>query len=135
MIASVIFALAVYALGFLDLKATVLTIAFFIIISIMTPYWWIVFTMIGYSAIIAVTVFKHNEKQKKRGNELASGKKRTYKSVIGKVAIPAVAAIFNAPGLFVSAIFFGVADSVASEIGVLSNNWPKLITSWKTVNP
>ena len=134
-IIAVVYAVTVFILGFFDLKATGLNLALFLLVSLSAQGQWIILILIGYTAILLVTIFKHKEKEKIREVNYDIVAKRNYKSIIGKVAVPAIAAILNMPGLFISAILFGVADTFANEIGVLSNQSPKLITSLREVKP
>ncbi len=134
-IIAIIYALSGFILHFFDLKATSLNLALFLIIALSPQGWWITLVLIGYTVIIAVTIFKHKEKERIREVNYENVSKRTYKSIIGKVAVPTIAAILNMPGLFISTIFFGVADTFASEVGVLSKQPPRLITSLKEVKP
>lgn len=130
-----LFASVAFAFKFLHFGATCLTVLFFLIISIAAPDWWIILTMIGYAAIFSATAYKHEEKELIRGTKYQNVSRRSYTSILGKVLVPAVTAVFNMPGFFVSAILFGVADSFANEIGVLSPNWPRLIITGKKVAP
>jgi uncharacterized protein (TIGR00297 family) len=129
------FALTALWLHYLDIKATLLTIALFLTIVISAPAWWIILVIVGYTAIFVVTAYKRREKEIIRGPKFQNAPKRGYTSIIGKVAVPAIAAVFNLPTLFVAVIIFGVADSFANEIGVLSPRWPRLITNGKRIAP
>jgi uncharacterized protein (TIGR00297 family) len=62
-------------------------------------------------------------------------KKRTYTNVLGKVVTSVIAAILGDAGMFISSISFGVANSSANEIGVLSKQRPILITTGHSVDP
>lgn len=85
--------------------------------------------------IFAVTIYRNKEKTRIRGNLFKVEVKRTYTSVIAKVALPTMAAVLGQVGMFVSSVSFGIADSFANEIGILSKEKPRLITNMERVRP
>ncbi len=134
-LACLIFSVAIYLLEFFDVRGALATFVLLTVVVILSPFWWFFVLVSGYIMIFVVTVYRHEEKRIIRGSLFESGIKRTYTNVLGKVAIPTVAAIAGDVGMFISAVSFGVADSLANEIGILSKRKPRLVTTMKRVRP
>lgn len=130
-----VFSFVVYLLGFFDRKGAVATFILSMSIIMLSPPWWFFTIVAGYIMIIIVTVYRTGDKERIRGTRFREDKKRTYTNVLGKVVTPVIAAIIGDVGMFISSISFGVADSSANEIGVLSRQRPILITTALSVGP
>lgn len=126
----------IYAIQFFDISGAIASFFFLVIVIVRSPPWWFFALVTLYVMILGATFYKRNSKVHIRGAKfLDESKKRTYANVIGKIALPAMAAILGDTGMFISSTSFGVADSLANEIGILSKQRPLLITTGKRVDP
>ncbi|MDH5746470.1 MAG: DUF92 domain-containing protein [Candidatus Bathyarchaeota archaeon] len=136
LIGCLLFSAIVYVTQFFDLGGAVATFLFLMIVMARSPPWWSFVLVAMYVTILGATIYKKNDKARIRGAQFAEeSKKRTYTNVIGKIALPAIAAILGDTGMFISSTSFGVADSFANEIGILSRRRPLLITTGESVDP
>jgi uncharacterized protein (TIGR00297 family) len=135
LLASFVFSTAIYSLGFFDGRGAAATFLLSITIIILSPPWWFFTIITGYVMIIVVTVYRRDIKIHIRGTRFREDKKRTYTNVLGKVVTPVIAAIMGNVGMFIASVSFGVADSTANEIGILSRRKPILITTGKSADP
>ena len=129
------FSAALNIFGFFDMKGAITTFVLLLGIIVFSPPWWFLVVISSYSIIIAATVYRKDDKTLIRGAKYKEDKKRTYTNVLGKVATPLIASAIGDVGMFVSSICFGVVDSLANEIGVLSRKKPILITTGKPTEP
>jgi len=130
-----LFSLSIYLLKLFDARGGFVTFVLLTIVVILSPFWWFFLLISGYIMIFTVTLYRDDDKTMIRGSLFKSDIKRSYTNVIGKVAVPTVAAVVGDVAVFISAVSFGVADSFANEIGVLSKRKPRLVTTMKKVTP
>jgi len=136
-LASIIFGCLVYLLGNVDFGGTISTILVLVIISIAAKdaLSWTFFTIICYILILIVSRVGYVEKREKFSAVGVEEKKRSAPAILAKLAAPVFAAILSSTGAFIASISFGVSDSFACEVGMLSKKNPRLITSWREVLP
>ncbi|OED30637.1 TIGR00297 family protein [Methanosphaera sp. WGK6] len=129
LIICVIFGIIVYLSGALDLLGSffVTIIGIFIVLS--RGFNWLAILLLFLILGSAFTQFK---KDYKRRIGLVH-EKRTIRNVISNGIIPVIMAIFGNYAGFIGAIATAIADTMASEIGVLSE--PVLITTKEHVKP
>jgi len=96
------------------------------------PFWVLLlacFMFIGYIG----TKWKIDVKKKISVEESTTGK-RSLENILANGASPAMFAILLSPLGFVGSISTALSDTLASEIGVLSDK-ARLITTWKKADP
>ncbi len=139
-----ILALTIYTRGVLDLKGTlVATILGGVILFLAGPPWFLlllIFLFIGYVATKYRYPYKEglhtaegNMGKRSATNALANGLIPTFFAIIwyitgGKALSPLIAG-------YIASIATVTGDTLSSEIGVLSEKTPVLITSFKKVSP
>jgi uncharacterized protein (TIGR00297 family) len=132
-----------YRTGMLTASGSITSFFIGLAIGGLGSYRWllllIAFTILGF----IVTQYKINVKMR---NGLQEGKKgeRTYKNVLANGLVPALVAVaafttgsqeeLIAGVAFISSLSVAASDTVASEMGVLSDR-VKLITTWESVAP
>ena len=129
LIICVIFGIIVYLTGALDLLGSsfVTIIGMFIVIT--RGFNWLVVLLLFLFLGSVFTKFKSDYK-KRIG---LKHEKRTVRNVVSNGIVPVIMALFGNYAGFVGAIATATADTMASEIGVLSK--PILITSREHVKP
>ncbi|HIJ16134.1 MAG TPA: TIGR00297 family protein [Methanosphaera sp.] len=129
LIICVIFGIIVYLTGALDLLGSsfVTIIGMFIVIT--RGFNWLAILLLFLFLGSAFTKFKSDYKRRIG----LKHEQRTIKNVVSNGIVPVVMALFGNYAGFIGAIATATADTMASEIGVLSK--PILITSREHVKP
>ena len=129
LIICVIFGIIVYLTGALDLLGSsfVTIIGMFIVIT--RGFNWLTILLLFLFLGSAFTKFKSDYKRRIG----LKHEQRTIKNVVSNGIVPVVMALFGNYAGFIGAIATATADTMASEIGVLSK--PILITSREHVKP
>lgn len=129
LIICVIFGIIVYLTGALDLLGSsfVTIIGMFIVIT--RGFNWLAILLLFLFLGSAFTKFKSDYKRRIG----LKHEQRTVKNVVSNGIVPVVMALFGNYAGFIGAIATATADTMASEIGVLSK--PILITSRERVKP
>lgn len=129
LIICVIFGIIVYLTGALDLLGSsfVTIIGMFIVIT--RGFNWLAILLLFLFLGSAFTKFKSDYKRRIG----LKHEQRTVKNVVSNGIVPVVMALFGNYAGFIGAIATATADTMASEIGVLSK--PILITSREHVKP
>ncbi len=125
----VIFGIIVYISGALDLLGSSFVTIIGIIIVITRGFNWLAILLLFLILGSIFTKFKSDYK-KRIG---LKHEQRTVRNVVSNGIVPVVMALFGNYAGFIGAIATATADTMASEIGVLSK--PILITSRKQVKP
>ncbi len=129
-----------FVLAFVTWKTEVLSapgsIMAFIIGSLiwaMNDFYWIsvliLFLVVGYIG----TKWDFDTK-KEIGSEEENNGKRGLKNILGNGTSPAFFAVISSPVGFLGSVSTALADTLASEVGVLSKR-TRLITKWEKVEP
>lgn len=129
LIICIILGIIVYLSGALDLLGSLFVTIIGIFIVIARGFNWLAILLLF---LILGSVFTKFKKDYKRRIGLVH-EKRTIRNVISNGIVPVIMAIFGNYAGFVGAIATATADTLASEIGVLSK--PILITSQEQVKP
>ncbi len=129
LIICVILGIIVYLSGALDLLGSFFVTIIGIFIVITSGFNWLILLLLF---LILGTVFTQFRKDYKRSIGLIH-EKRTVRNVISNGIVPVILAISGNYAGFVGAISAATADTLASEIGVLSR--PVLITTREVVKP
>ncbi|MCD7781163.1 MAG: TIGR00297 family protein [Methanosphaera sp.] len=129
LIICVILGIIVYLSGALDLLGSFFVTIIGIFITMTSGINWLAILLLF---LILGTVFTRFKKDYKRRIGLVH-EKRTVKNVISNGIVPIICAIFGNYAGFIGSISTATADTLASEIGVLSQ--PKLITTREIVKP
>ena len=129
LIICVILGIIVYLSGALDLLGSSFVTIIGIFIIITRGINWLAILLLFLLLGSAFTKFKSDYK-KRIG---LTHEKRTIKNVISNGIVPVIMALLGNYGGFLGAIATATADTMASEIGVLSK--PILITSQEKVKP
>lgn len=130
----IIFALAVYKYRILDMAGTLFATLIGAIILFIQGIEWFLLLLIFLIVGAIVTGYKSNLKRKRLQEKV----KRKAMNVIANGIVPTIIAIFsiknNLSFLYASAIAVALADTMASELGVLSDK-AYLITDFRRVAP
>jgi len=129
LIICVILGIIVYLSGALDLLGSSFVTIIGIFIVITRGFNWLAILLLF---LILGSVFTNFKKEYKQRIGLKH-EQRTIKNVVSNGIIPVLMAIFGNYAGFIGAISTATADTLASEIGVLSK--PILITSQEQVQP
>ncbi len=129
LIICVILGIIVYLSGALDLLGSFFVTIIGIFIVITSGFNWLILLLLF---LILGTVFTQFRKTYKQRIGLVH-EKRTVRNVISNGIVPVILAIFGNYAGFIGAISAATADTLASEIGVLSS--PVLITTREVVKP
>lgn len=124
-------AVIIYFTQTLDLKGTLLAFFMALILLYLRNIMWFFLLLVFY--ILGVIATKFYSEKKKTFNKPFNGM-RTEKNVFGNGFFPLVFALLNLPFAFSASIATALADTFASEIGILSKN-TYLITTFEKVKP
>jgi len=132
-----------YKLRLLTVDGSIASFAMGVIIGAFGSINWLVLLIAFALAGFVVTRFKM-ELKVKRGVQEGKRGERNYKNVLANGLVPALVAIgagltgtqetMTAGLVYLTAISVAASDTIASELGVLSNK-TKLITSFENVQP
>ncbi|RAP44748.1 MAG: TIGR00297 family protein [Methanosphaera sp. rholeuAM6] len=125
----VIFGIIVYLTGALDLLGSSFVTIIGMVIVITRGFNWLIVLLLFLFLGSVFTKFKSDYK-KRIG---LRHEKRTVKNVVSNGIVPVLMALFGNYAGFIGAIATATADTMASEIGVLTD--PILITSREPVKP
>ncbi|HYA55177.1 MAG TPA: DUF92 domain-containing protein [Nitrososphaerales archaeon] len=95
---------------------------------------WFVIVAVFFSLGVAFTLYKYGYKRR-LGSAQGKGGARNWPHILANGGLASIAAIWNlaSPGIVPAAVFLGAvstsaADTVATELGLLSHSQPTLIT-------
>lgn len=125
----VIIGIFTYARRALDLLGSIFMIIMGVIIIFSAGIFWLFLIFIFLILGLIFTKYKHGYKKKIGVFEGT----RTIKNVVSNGIVPFVMAAFGNPGGFIGSIATATADTMASEVGVVTA--PRLITNLKKVPP
>lgn len=125
----VIIGIFTYARRALDLLGSIFMIIMGVIIIFSAGIFWLFLIFIFLILGLIFTKYKHGFKKKIGVFEGT----RTIKNVVSNGIVPFVMAAFGNPGGFIGSIATATADTMASEVGVVTA--PRLITNLKKVPP
>lgn len=91
--------------------------------------------LIVYCSIVLMTIFKKTRKKELYMRVMSYEKKHSIKNVLGKLVIPTLMSVLNYREAFIAVVAYGIADSAGSQLGILSKEKPRLITTFKPVLP
>lgn len=146
-----IFALITYKKGMLDISGATTAFTVGLILGTMGGVLWIILLLIFLASAFLATRYKFNYKES-RGIQEGKKGERGVINVLANGLVPVVIALFSVPSsgdnllglgfiphdiaifLFVTAIACAASDTLASEMGVLSDR-VYLITSFERVEP
>ena len=130
----------------LDLKGSVLGFIMGLLIGLMGHLFWLLLLLLFLGTAFAATRYKYALKSERQVAEPDKGR-RGFSSVMANGWVPMVVAMLSYPNpwwgyfpkgiaalLFLSSISSAAADTIASELGVLSDK-AYLITTFKGVRP
>lgn len=84
--------------------------------------------------IIILCLFVFVEASTKiRSMKLKAHKGRKLMNIVGNIGMPLIGVLLNEPSIFIGGIAVAMADTLSSEIGMLSKKNPVMITSLKRV--
>ncbi len=140
----IILCIVAYYKGLLNLSGSIMAMIFGIIIGLAGGITWIFLLFVFLITSFAATMYKFNVKEKKGIQEGMRGE-RTWVNVVANGIVPLIIAVLTLDNLpfqgldkttgavlFLCAISVAAADTLASELGVLSKKtW--LITTMKPV--
>ncbi len=144
-----IFASITYGKGMLDMGGSVTAFFIGIILGLFGGIWWIVLLLIFLASAFLATRYKFQYKRTKGVQEGSKGE-RGIINVLANGSVPVIIALFHSPTdgsnilglgflehklavfLFVTAVACAASDTLASEMGVLSDR-AYLITNGKRV--
>ena len=136
LIISIALAFLAYKKEILDTKGSISAFLVGAIIGIFGSIFWLVLLLIFMFSSFGATKFKFSLKKTKGVSEGEKGR-RSVKNVLGNGMVPMIIALLSfkiehQEIVFISAVCVAAADTMASEIGVLSDN-VYLITNLKKV--
>lgn len=140
LVISIILAILAYKKGVLDTQGSILAFIVGAVIGIFGSIYWLILLLIFMFSSFGATRFKFALKKAKGVSEGERGR-RGAKNVLGNGLVPMIIAILafcklidNEEIIFISAVCVAASDTLASEIGVLSDK-VYLITNLKRVKP
>jgi len=102
---------------------------------------WFVIVAVFFTLGVAFTLYKYGYKRR-LGSAQGKGGARNWPHILANGGLASVAAVWNlaSPGPIPTAVFLGAistsaADTVATELGLLSHSQPKLITDPSSAVP
>ncbi len=122
----ILLAVVLYGLGAFDVEGSVSGAALTYIIWYGQGVDWV--WLLSFFVLAGVVATKIGRRARKKRH-----KERGFRNVFANGFVALVAAVRGDFGGYLGAISAVSADTVASELGSLSPQWPKMITNWRLV--
>ncbi len=130
----VAFALTAVLLRAIDARGFLASAAVGFAVMFGGGFGWFVIVAVFFALGVAFTLYKYGYKRK-LGSAQGKGGARNWPHILANGGLASLAAVWNpfAPGTALAAVFLGAvstsaADTVATELGLLSRSKPRLIT-------